>query len=314
VEAHARLHQPSTVNGDLAELLGQTRELAGRTLFTVVGQPVSAWALVELALVLVLAIWLGGLLQRLLLRLSTQHGSFNRGSVLTVARLLRWLILALGLMAGLGVVGVPLSHLAIIFSALSVGIGFGLQTMVNNLVSGLILLGERSIRVGDFIAMPSGDQGQVIDISMRSTRVLTADGTLILVPNSVLVEGTVRNLSAQDVAHRQRFDFSVGYGTSKDAVRDAMAAAARAIPATLEDAAHPIEVALRNLGDVTLDYQLVVWVRNETLMEPYRTRSAYLAAIDDAITKCAFPQPNPAYDVTLTGTATLGAATVPPAT
>ena len=72
---------------------------------------------------------------------------------------------------------------------------------------------------------------------------LTADGTLILVPNSVLVEGTVRNLSAQDVAHRQRFDFSVGYGTSKDAVRDAMAAAARALPATLEDAAHPIEVA-----------------------------------------------------------------------
>ena len=69
VEAHARLHQPSTVNGDLAELLGQTRDLAGRTLFTVGGQPVSAWALVELVLVLVLAVWLGGLLQRLLLRL-----------------------------------------------------------------------------------------------------------------------------------------------------------------------------------------------------------------------------------------------------
>ena len=58
----------------------------------------------------------------------------------------------------------------------------------------------------------------------------------------------------------------------------------------------------------------MVWVRNETLMEPYRTRSAYLAAIDDTITRCGFPQPNPAYDVSLTGTAPLGAATVPPAT
>ena len=196
-------------------------------------------------------------------------------------------------MAGLGLVGLPLSHLAIIFSALSVGIGFGLQTMVNNLVSGLILLGERSIRVGDFIALPSGEQGMVEDISMRSTRIRTPDGTLILMPNSVLVEGSVRNLSALDAAHRQRFDFSVGYGTSKEAVRDAIAAAARAVPATLEDAAHPIEVALKDLGDVTLDFQLVVWVRNATLMEPYRTRSAYLSAIDDTITRCGFPQPNP---------------------
>jgi potassium efflux system protein len=275
------------------------RAAVGETLFTVGGQPVSAWALGELVLVLAVAVWLGGVLQRLLLRLSTRHGSFNRGSVLTVSRLLRWLLVAIGITAGLGLVGLPLTHLAIIFSALSVGIGFGLQTMVNNLVSGLILLGERSIRVGDFIALPSGDQGVVEDMSMRSTRIRTPDGTLILMPNSALVEGSVSNLSALDSAHRQRFDFSVGYGTSKAAVREAMAAAARAIPATLEDAAHPIEVALKGLGDVTLDFQLVVWVRNDTLMEPYRVRSLYLSAIDDTITRCGFPQPNPAYDVNL---------------
>jgi small-conductance mechanosensitive channel len=269
------------------------------TLFTMGGQPFSAWALIELGLVLAIAVWLGGSVQRLLLSLCRQHGSFNRGSVLTVARLMRWLILAIGIMAGLGLVGVPLSHLAIIFSALTVGIGFGLQTMVSNLVSGLILLGEGSIRVGDFIVLPSGEQGTVDDISMRSTRIRTPDGTLVLVPNSTLVEGSVRNLSALDAAHRQRFDFSVGYGTSKSAVHDAVAAAARAIPSTLEDADHPIEVALQGLGAVTLDYQLVVWVRNSTLMEPYRTRSAYLAAIDDTITRSGFAQPNPAYDVNL---------------
>ena len=284
-----------------ASLLQLARETFGGALFSLGGQPVSAWALAELALVLVVAVWLGGVVQRLLLRLSAQHGSFNRGSVLTAARLLRWLVVAAGVVAGLGIAGVPLSHLAIIFSALSVGIGFGLQTMVNNLVSGLILLGERSIRVGDFIVLASGEQGVVEDMSMRSTRIRTPDGTLILVPNSALVEGSVRNLSALDTAHRQRFDFSVGYGTSKEAVRDAMAAAARALPATLEDATDPIEVALKDLGDVTLDYQLVVWVRNDTLMEPYRTRSAYLSAIDDTIARCGFPQPNPAYDVNLKG-------------
>lgn len=284
---------------DLAGLLQLGREALGRTLFSLGGEPVSAWALGELALALVLAVWLGGLLQRLLLRLSAQHGSFNRGSVLTVSRLLRWLIFAIGATAGLGLAGLPLSHLAIIFSALSVGIGFGLQTMVNNLVSGLILLGERSIRVGDFIVLPSGEQGVVEDMSMRSTRIRTPDGTLVLMPNSALVEGAVRNLSALDLAHRQRFDFGVGYGTDKAAVRDAIAAAARAIPATLEDERHPIEVALKDLGAVTLDYQLVVWVRNDTLMEPYRVRSLYLAAIDDAITRAGFSQPNPAYDLTV---------------
>ena len=139
-------------------LLRMVREAFGDTLFTVGGQSVSAWALGELVLVLALTVWLGGLVQRVLLRLSAQHGSFNRGSVLTVARLLRWLLVSWASWPGLGIAGVPLNHLAIIFSALSVGIGFGLQTMVNNLVSGLILLGERSIRVGDFIALPSGER------------------------------------------------------------------------------------------------------------------------------------------------------------
>jgi small-conductance mechanosensitive channel len=291
------------MTGDLdpGHLLQVAWDAARETLFSLDGQPFSMWAIAQLVLVLALALWFGGLVQRLLLRLATQHGSFDRGSVLTVSRLLRWLVVALGVTVGLGIAGVPLTHLAIIFSALSVGIGFGLQTMVNNLVSGLILLGERSIRVGDFIALSSGEEGTVEDMSMRSTRIRTPDGTLVLMPNSTLVEGSVRNLTALDVAHRQRFDFSVGYGTSKAAVRDAIAAAARGIAATLEDAQHPIEVALQNLGDVTLDFQLVVWVRNDTLMEPYRIRSLYLSAIDDTITRCGFPQPNPAYDVTLKG-------------
>ncbi len=292
-----------STNLDLAGAAELARQALGRSLFTLGGEPVSAWALVEMALVLLVALWLGRLVERLLLRLSSQHGSFDRGSVLTAARLLRWLILAMGVMTGLSLVGVPISHLAIIFSAFSVGIGFGLQTMVNNLVSGLILLGERSIRVGDFIELRSGEHGTVLDISMRSTQIRTPDGTLVLMPNSALVEGSVRNLSALDAAHRQLFEFSVGYGTSKDAVRDAIAAAARELPSTLEDASHPIEVALKDLGAVTLDFQLVVWVRNSTLMEPYRTRSAYLTAIDDTITRCGFPQPNPAYDVNLKGDA-----------
>ena len=118
---------PVSTTPDPAALAQLARHAFDGTLFTVAGQPVSAWALVKLAPVLLLAVWLGGYLHCLLLRLSGQRGSFNRGSVLTVARLLR-------------------------------------------------------------------------------SRIRTPDGTVILVPNSVLVEGSVRNLSALDTAHRLRFE------------------------------------------------------------------------------------------------------------
>ncbi|MFO1037796.1 MAG: mechanosensitive ion channel [Geminicoccaceae bacterium] len=194
----------------------------------------------------------------MLLRLAERPGSFNRGSVLTATRLVRWAVLVGGGLIALRIAGVPIGHIALLFSALSIGLGFGLQNIVNNLVSGLILLGERSIRVGDFLDLPSGFCGVVLDISMRSTRLRTPDGTLIPFPNSVLVGSTVHNLSRADAAHRQRFDFGVGYGTDKAAVHEFIAAAARAIPATIEDADHPSEVAIKDFGAVTLGYHLVV--------------------------------------------------------
>ncbi|MEG0820579.1 MAG: mechanosensitive ion channel [Burkholderiaceae bacterium] len=283
---------------EILNLLAHLLEPLRLTLFTVSGEPVSAGSIIELLLVLAGSTWLGGVVERNLRELSARHGSIDRSSVMTVARLMRWSIFVLGALIGLALIGVPVTHLAIMVSALSVGIGFGLQTIVNNLVAGLILLSERSVRVGDFVALGSGDRGVVRAISMRSTRIITPDGVYVLVPNATLIDGTVKNLSLDARGHRERFSFGVAYGSDIAKVAEVVSAAARALPYTQkDDVQRAIEVGISGFGEFALTMELVVWVRLDALMEPYRVTAAYLAAISDACTRNGIVMPGPAYDV-----------------
>jgi small-conductance mechanosensitive channel len=283
------------------ELIAFVAELAAPLrfpLFTVGGAPVSAGDIVQVLLVLAASNWLGSVVERDLQLLVRRHGSFDAGSVATAARLIRWTILVLGALLALAMIGVPVTHLAIMVSALSVGIGFGLQTIVNNLVAGLILLSERSVRVGDFVELADGERGEVRAISMRSTQILTPDGVYVLVPNAKLINGTVKNLTLDTSGHRQRFVFGVDASADPDFVARVVSDAARAVPYTApEDAEHTIEVGISDFGEFTLDFELVVWVRLDALMQPYRLRSAYLAAINAACAQHGIAMPGPAYDI-----------------
>lgn len=285
---------------ELFDLLARLLDLLQLDLFTIGGAPVSAGRILEFLIVLAGSAWLGAVVERNLSVLPRRHGSFDAGSVGTVARLLHWVIVVLGAMLGLAMIGVPVTHLAIMVSALSVGIGFGLQTIVNNLVAGLILLSERSVRVGDFVELADGERGQVCAISMRSTRILTPDGVNIMVPNATLVDGKVKNLTLDLSGHRQRFTFGVAYGVDGTQVVRVVTEAARAVPYTAaEDPDHGIEVGISGFGDFALTFELVVWVRLDALMEPYRVNAAYLAAIQEACTRHGIPMPGPAYDVNI---------------
>jgi small-conductance mechanosensitive channel len=141
-----------------------------------------------------------------------EHGL--RDTILTIASYLIW---GLGLMLALGSLGVNATSLAVVFGALSVGIGFGLQTIFNNFISGLILLFERPIRVGDTIEV-NGLWSEVLKINVRATVVQTFDNSSVIIPNSELISQQVTNWSFRDKRLRRSMEVEVAYGSDIDLV------------------------------------------------------------------------------------------------
>lgn len=127
--------------------------------------------------------------------------------------------LTISAMMGIGAVGLDLSNLAIVAGALSVGVGFGLQSIVNNFVSGLILLAERPIKVGDWI-VTGGGEGTVRKISVRSTEIQTFDRATIVVPNSTLITESITNWTHSSKLGRIKIAIGVGYDSDPDQIRD----------------------------------------------------------------------------------------------
>lgn len=159
----------------------------------------------------------------------------------------------------MGQIGLNLENVALVAGALSVGIGFGLQSIVSNFVSGLILLAERPIRVGDMILV-KGEEGYVRRISVRATEIETFDRAMVLIPNSDLITGMVKNFTHANTTGRVIVQVNVHYDADLDEVRDILIGCACDHPQVLRSP--PPRVFLMKFGDAALQFELRCVVAN----------------------------------------------------
>ncbi|TVQ87691.1 MAG: mechanosensitive ion channel family protein, partial [Bacteroidetes bacterium] len=175
--------------------------------------------------------------------------------------------------------GIDLSFLAILAGALGVGIGFGLQNITNNFVSGLVILIERPVKVGDRIELtnPAGEtiNGDVINISARASTIMTNDNIAVIVPNSNLISSTVINWSYNDRRVRFRFPVGVHYKEDPEKVRKLLVEVALANDAVLKT---PLpDVQFVKFGDSSLDFLLRVWTSKYIHRRGYLKSELYYA-------------------------------------
>lgn len=196
-------------------------------------------------------------------------------------------------------VGFNMAAFAVLGGAIVFGIGFGLQSIFSNFISGIIILFEKSIKVGDFIELQSGVHGQVSEINIRSTLVTTNDSVDILVPNEEFIKAQVINWTLRDPRRRLRIPFGVAYGTDKEVVKKAGLEAAAAVEWTDVSDGHAPSVWLVEFGDSSLNYELVVWLDPSAVKRPARVKADYNWEIHTALEKYDLEIPFPQRDINI---------------
>lgn len=274
-------------------------QIANRPLLTLGATGLSLTRLVVAILFLIAFIWLARLCERLLHRhASRRPEQFSTASAYALGRIVRYVLLALGFVLALSFIGVNFSTLAVVGGGLGIGIGFGLQTLFANFVSGIVLLIDRSLKVGDFVDLQSGVRGRVVEIAIRYTRVSTNDSVDVLVPNSEFVNGRVTNWTFDDVRRRIHVPFGAAYGTNKEVVRQAGLAAANRVPgAIVMDPERLPEVWLVSLGESSLNFELVLWVTDTLAASPARTHAQVLWMLEDELRERRIEIPFPQRDL-----------------
>ncbi|MBK7153328.1 MAG: mechanosensitive ion channel [Sandaracinaceae bacterium] len=215
--------------------------------------------------------------------------NLGRGVAPTVSMLSRYTIIGLGIVLAVAAAGVHLSNLTFIMGALGVGIGFGLQTVVNNFVSGLILIFERPVKIGDVIEV--GDQvGEVTSIGIRASTVRTYQGAEVIVPNAQLISNEVVNWTASDRNRRVDVDVGVAYGTDLQHAVRVLTEAAAALEEALDFPA-PKTVFL-SFGDsaVNLSVRIWIWEHNEWLNAKTALAATVAATLQREGIEIPFPQ------------------------
>jgi small-conductance mechanosensitive channel len=237
------------VNTDLHEVLS-------RPLFIIGKQPITLLFVIKAILLLIVLAIVARAARLIMENRILPRTSMAPGQRYAFARAMGYVVFLIGLVVGLQSSGLDLSSLLVLGGAVGVGLGFGLQNIANNFISGLILLFEQPIRVGDRVEV-GNTIGDVVQIAMRSTWIRTNDNVVIIVPNSEFVSQRVTNWTVNDPQVRFSLPVGVSYGSDPEKVREILLGVARANPDVLT--APGPEVLFNGFGDSALNFELRVW-------------------------------------------------------
>ncbi len=228
-------------------------------LITIGQTAITLITLCKVLVLLLIGVRLLKVVRRKTANLLAEKTAMTPGAVNSMTTLIYYAALVIGILILLSTVGVNVSQLGMIFGALSVGLGFGLQTISNNFISGIILLTEQTIQVGDYVELQTGVTGEVRKISIRATIVRTFDGEDVIVPNSEFVSSRVNTWTYEDNWRRLKVPFGVSYDSDPAEVVRLAEEAAREVRVTKEDPAHPLRILFEGFGNNSLDFSIRPW-------------------------------------------------------
>ena len=230
---------------------------------------VTAWKILYLFLLFFLLVYVSKKIKKWIIHSLLSKSNLDIGIRTAIGTIFRYLMIVIGLMIILQSAGIDMSTVTVLAGALGVGIGFGLQNITSNFISGLIILFERPIKVGDRIEV--GDiSGDVVNISMRATTIVTNDNISVIVPNSDFISSSVINWSHNDRNVRFSVEVGVSYKEDPEKIKDILLAVADDNSAVLM---HPEpDVIFTQFGDSSLNFNLRVWT-TELIQRPHTLRS-----------------------------------------
>lgn len=242
---------------------------------------------------LIAVFWFSSRTKRFLFNRFLVKSGLDRSLQYAIAQIVSNLVLVIGIFVVLENTGINLGALTIFAGAVGVGIGFGLQNIASNFVSGLVILAERPITIGDRVEV-AGIAGQVQQIRSRSTVIVTNDNITMIVPNSKFIDSPVTNWTYGDPRVRFRIPIGVAYGSDVNKVREALIAAGQSNAHVLQDPAP--SVFLNKFGDSSIDFELVVW-SSEMSHRPSRFKSDLNFAIEEKLREAGIEIPFPQRDL-----------------
>ncbi len=265
----------------------------------IAGTPITLAGLLLAVVIVAVSFTLSRIAVRLLarIRMRRTHGV---AGLYILEKLSGYGIAIIGVLFAFSALGLNLSSFAVFAGALGIGVGLGLQGVAKEFVSGIVLLFDRELNVGDFVELATTPvvRGIVWEIGARATRIRTNDNLDIFVPNSRFIEERFTNWTLQNQTRRIHVPFSVAYGAEKAKVREVVLTAAKTLPFTSpDDGTRRTQVWMTSFGDSALNFELVVWPTVEAVKRPAAMQAAYTWAIDDALRGAGIEIPFPQRDL-----------------